>query len=133
MILTSHERKITKGNGSAEVGEIVVVSLCFALCRPVITAATAVVVYVTLQAMFGDMQAMFGDDKAGLILISRFLPFPYEKFAYELLHSYPPKFVTPPLVPSRLSFWDERATAEVKISTSETKQASSFIFFYLEN
>ena len=47
---------LTKGNGSAEeVGEItVVVSLCFALCRLVSTAATAVVVvYVTMQAVFG--------------------------------------------------------------------------------
>ena len=43
---------LTKGNGSVEeVGEIivVVVSLCFAACRLVTTAATAVVVvYVTM-------------------------------------------------------------------------------------
>ena len=41
---------LTKGNGSAEVGEIVVVSLCFASCRLVTTAATAVVVYIRNSA-----------------------------------------------------------------------------------
>ena len=47
-------RDLTKGNGSVEVGEIVAVSLCFASCRLVTTAATTVVmVYVTMQAMFG--------------------------------------------------------------------------------
>ena len=33
------------------IGEIVVVSRCFASCRLVTTAATAVVVYVTMQTM----------------------------------------------------------------------------------
>ena len=47
-----------KGNGSAEVGEIVVVSRCFASsCRVVTTAATfVVVVYVTMRAMFGGVK-----------------------------------------------------------------------------
>ena len=43
--------------GSAEVGEIFVVSRCFASCRVVTTAATVVVVvYVTMQAMFGGVK-----------------------------------------------------------------------------
>ena len=46
--------------------------------------------------------------------------------------THPQKIATPPLVPPRFSrsatFWDERATAEVKFSTSETKRTSSFIF-----
>ena len=44
-----------KETGSAEVGEIVV-SLCFASCRLVTTEVTAVVVYVTMQAMFGGVK-----------------------------------------------------------------------------
>ena len=62
---------------------------------------------------------------------SRFLPFPYEKFADELHSST--EIAAPPLVPPRFSrsatFWDERATVEVKFSTSEIKQTSSFIFY----
>ena len=48
-----------KGNGSAEIGEIVVVSRCFASYRVVTTAATnVVVVYVTMQAMFGGVKPL---------------------------------------------------------------------------
>ena len=51
-------------------------------------------------------------------------------------YTHPPKFATPPLVPPRFSrsatFWDERATAGVKTSTSESTQTSSFYFFNLK-
>ena len=48
-------------------------------------------------------------------------------------YNYPTKIATPPPVPPRFSrsatFDGERATAEVKMSTSETQQTSSFIFY----
>ena len=55
-------------------------------------------------------------------------------------YTHPTKIATPPLVPPRFSrsatFCDERATAEVKMSTSETQQfflkSLIFYFFILE-
>ena len=51
-------------------------------------------------------------------------------------YTHSQKIATPPLVPPRFSrsatFWDERATAKMKFSTSETKRTSSFYFFISE-
>ena len=51
-------------------------------------------------------------------------------------YTHPTKIATPPPVPPRFSrsatLGDERATAEVKMSTSETQQTSSFVFFIWE-
>ena len=71
-------------------------------------------------------------DLAGLILISRFLRFPYEKFLDELHHSSTESCDTSA---SSAAFFEVRnvlGSAEVKFSTSETKPTSS-IFFYLGN
>ena len=51
-------------------------------------------------------------------------------------YTHPTKIATPPLVPPCFSrsvtFCDEKATAEMKMRTSETQQTLAFIFF-LEN
>ena len=66
-------------------------------------------------------------DQAGLILISRFLRFPYKKFLDEL-HSSTESCDTSA---SSAAFFEVRnvlGSAEVKFSTSETKPTSYFIF-----
>ena len=70
-------------------------------------------------------------DQARLILISRFLRFPYEKFLDELRSSTESCDTSA----SSAAFFEVRnvlGSAEVKFSTSETKPTSSFIFFILE-
>ena len=67
-------------------------------------------------------------DQAGLILISRFLRFPYEKFLDELDSST----ASCDTSTSSAAFFEVRnvlGSAEVKFSTSETKPTSSFIFY----
>ena len=68
-------------------------------------------------------QVLDETDQAGLILNSRFLPFPYEKFADEL-HSSTENCDTSA---SSAAFFEVRnvlGSAEVKVSTSETKPTS---------
>ena len=70
-------------------------------------------------------------DQAGLILISRILRFPYEKFLDEL-HSSAESCDTSA---SYAAFFEVRnvlGSAEVKFGTSETKPTSFFYFFILE-
>ena len=70
-------------------------------------------------------------DQAGLILISRFLRLPYEKFLDELRSSTESCDTSA----SSAAFFEVRnvlGSAEVKFSTSKTKRISSFIFFISE-
>ena len=70
-------------------------------------------------------------DEGGLILISCFWQFSYEKFAHEATQTrgFPTKIATLPLVPPRFSrstaFCHIRATFEVKKSTHETNSFDS--------
>ena len=67
-------------------------------------------------------------DQAGLILSSRFLRFPYEKF-FDELHSSTESCDT---YASSAAFFEVRnvlGSAEVKFSTSDTKPTLSFIFY----
>ena len=71
-------------------------------------------------------------DQAELILITRFLRFPHEKFLDEL-HSSTESCDTSA---SSAAFFEVRnvvGSAEVKFSTSETKPTSSFIFLSCPN
>ena len=80
-----------------------------------------------MSILYRSVQHSLADesDQAGLILISRFLRFPYEKFLDEL-HSSTESCDTSATF---FEVCNVLGSAEVKFSTSETKPTSSFIFY----